>query len=273
MKASYHYHLDTFTEKRANVWKFEPAVGFDPNSIPIVQAAVRPEEFPVPPDYLFKDASKKVEVPHTSNVRRCEDCLAVGRINCPTCFGQGNGVCVICSGIGTRVNPNAQSTRCLQCAGSGRSRCAPCTGSGKVVCNKCNGVGNLRWYIELTVTWKNYEEDFISDSSGLKQKHIMQVRGITTYQEESVVLQPLANFPDSNVANASSSLVSRQLQAHPNEKVIRQRHHVGVIPVALVDYTWRGKSGSFHIFGSSDERHVHFKKYPQRLCYGLCSIA
>lgn len=273
MKASYHYHLDTFTEKRDAVWKFEPAVGFDPNSIPIAQSTVRPEDFPVPPSHLFTDGSQKLEVPHSSNVRRCEDCLAIGRINCPTCFGQGNGVCIHCSGIGQKADAGGQSARCFQCAGSGRSRCTPCNGSGKVTCNKCNGLGNLRWYMELTLTWKNHQEDFLSDSTGLKKKHIMRVTGIKTYQEESAALRPLANFPDKNVADASTSLVERQLKAHPNEKVIRQRHHVGVIPVAQVNYMWRGKTGSFFIYGSTDERNVYFKRYPQRFCYGLCSIA
>ena len=272
MKPSYHYHLDTFTEKRETVWKFEPSPG-DSNCPTFNQSAPRPWDVPVPPDYNFVDGSKKVEVPNTSTIRRCDDCLASGRINCSSCFGQGTGVCFFCSGVGIRTGETAASGRCLQCSGSGRVKCHPCNGSGKVTCGKCDGASYLRWYVELTVTWKNYEENFISGSSGLKSKHILKVKGIKTFLEEAIVLQPLINFPDTNVANASIMLVDRQLKAHPNERVIRQKHHVRVIPVALVDYTWRGKSNTFHIFGSSDERNVHFRKYPQRFCCGMCSIA
>lgn len=272
MKPSYHYHLNTFTEKRETAWKYEPSLS-DPYPWSSNQAAPRPWDVSVTPDPYFVDGSKKLEVPHTSTIRRCDDCLACGQINCSSCFGQGSGVCFFCSGVGIRTGETAASGRCLQCSGSGRVKCHQCNGSGKVSCTKCNGSCYLRWYVELTVSWKNYQENFISTTSGLKPKHISKVKGIKCFLEEAIILQPLINFPDTNIANASVMLVERQLKAHPHEKIIRQKHHVRVIPVALVNYTWKGKSSTFHIYGSSDERTVHFKKYPQRCCCcTMCSI-
>ena len=56
--------------------------------------------------------------------------------------------CGICGGSGQRMGD-----RCIRCNGVGSNKCTWCGGNGMVTCATCKGKRNLKYYVELTVTW------------------------------------------------------------------------------------------------------------------------
>jgi hypothetical protein len=141
-------------------------------------------------------------------------------------------------------------------------------------CPVCHGRSTLRFFLRVTVTWKNVEDEFVSDATGLKAKYIKKVSGIKAIEEESKNVCPLHNFPDRSIAEASKTLLDNHDKdaKHQYKRVIRQRQLVKVVPIAVVYYTYRQeKKGTFYIFGDKDEQQVYFHKYPLRCCY-CCSI-
>lgn len=269
MSSSFSYHLDTFTERRETAWKFEPASMGEPCSPSYNGTPPGPWQVAVSPDHLFVNGSKTVPVPFTSIFRRCHGCQGVGKVDCQHCFGSGNGSCHYCSGTGTRTG---ETDRCLSCRGSGRTQCSPCNATGRKECPTCHSSGNLRYYVQLTVQWTSYNESFVADSHGLKDKHILKVNGLKVFSEEAIRIQPIGNFPDQRISQASKRIVNEHLTKHPMEKILRQKHCVKMVPVAVVKYTWRDRNGIFFVYGVENERQVRFENYPQRCCCGRCQI-
>lgn len=71
----------------------------------------------------------------------CGGCLGTGRVTCGACSPAAVGICVQCSGNGTRFDSAAGGiVRCDRCGGSGR--CAGCRGAG-ATCMACKGSGRL----------------------------------------------------------------------------------------------------------------------------------
>ena len=277
MSSSYQYHLETMSEKRECSWAHEPH-----NPSNVLNFAVSPHgasappppwAIPVTPSAMFTDGETKVEVPFTSTVRQCHVCVGCGRTRCTSCAGMGFSPCTFCHGSGQRTGDSAAAGQCLSCNATGRRRCLQCNASGHVKCSTCDTFGNLRYFLQLHVTWTCHKEDFVSDATGLKEKYIKKNEGEIVAQEEGHRVFPFPNFPDKSIPEASRTLLEKHdKQAINVERIIRQKHNIKEVSIALIYYKLNeDKDGVFYVFGKEDRREVYFPKYPNRCCY-CCSI-
>ncbi|CAL1270478.1 unnamed protein product [Larinioides sclopetarius] len=266
---SFQYLLETFTERRATCSITEPYNGGpwekqdegDPPDI---------EDVPVTPPENFKSYVYHQELPCTTEIYDCEECEGEGSYECPTCFGQGWEFCVYCRG--NKWNPlyvDGGDFNCVKCDGSGERTCWDCNGDEDVDCRVCGGSGEMKTYTQLLVVWCNHVDDYIVEKgSSLKGHRLRCATGVTVCEEEGLTLMPLTHFPITAVSLASVELIKRHAKKYKDEKVLKQRHRVFIIPVATVRYQWKKHEGTFYVYGN--ERLVHFPDYPQK-CY-CCTI-
>ncbi|XP_055945435.1 protein SSUH2 homolog [Argiope bruennichi] len=266
MMSAFHYKLETFAEKRESAWKFEPYTGQSIDG-PANGPAPSPWDVTVPPSDYFKDGKKKVEVPHTAFVKPCHACVGIGRVRCSKCDGYGRKQCTWCEGRGRRKRFD-QEEQCDSCGGSGFDRCIRCSGSGQVKCPTCNGKGNLKAFVELTVSWANHVDDYISETSSMPKELVKQVTGQVAYEEENPRVFPIMHAPDVAVRNASNELVTKHGSAFTNERILKQRQCLRIIPIGHVKYEYNDKVDEFFVYGY--EHKVYFKSYPQKCC--CCTI-
>ena len=280
MSSSYQYHLETMSEKRDCSWTFEPndpnkavKFNFPVNGPGVSSSPPNPWSIPVEPDKVFEPGEKKVEVPNTSTIRACHFCSGCGKIRCTTCAGMGFFPCTFCNGAGVRTGDSAASGRCLTCNGTGRRRCIQCNATGLVKCKSCDGFCSLRYFVQLHVTWIIRKDDYVSDATGLKEKYIKKNEGVVVAQEEGFRVFPFPDFPDKTIPEASRTLIEQHdKQAVNLEKIIRQRHNIKEVRIAIVFYKYKeDRHGIFYVFGNDIKKDVYFSKYPNRCCY-CCSI-
>lgn len=63
--------------------------------------------------------------------------------------------------------------------------CSFCHATGRTECSKCRGSGRLKWYIQLTVVFKNNTDDYIKKSEQIPDKEIRNCQAQTTFSEQS----------------------------------------------------------------------------------------
>ena len=248
MTYSYHYILETFTEKREVSRQFVPFDGVSPFDGAHNGPAPAVWDIPVIPRKDFSKHNVVAEVPHTSKIEICRGCSGLGRNPCENCGGVGSTT-----------------------SGATRSRCSCCSGVGVVQCKACKTWGKLRYFNRLHVQWQNHTEDFVSDATELKASRIKSVQGIFAIDEVQSRAFPLEGFPDQRIANASRSILDKHGKEFPLEKILKQRQAVKVIPIAVVYYEYKDTEGHFYVYGNETDRQVYFENYPQSCCW-LCSI-
>ncbi|XP_054710383.1 protein SSUH2 homolog [Uloborus diversus] len=266
MMSAFHYKLETFGEKRESAWRFVPYTGQPIDGPMNGPAPAAWDVVALPPEY-FKNGKSKMEVPHTAFVKPCHTCVGNSRVRCDSCFGNGRNECTWCKGRGRRTQFDRDEI-CSPCNGTGYKKCFTCDGSGQVKCQTCNGKGNLKGYVELIVTWTNHIDDYISETSSMPKELVREVTGKIAYEEENPRVWPLMNAPDQAVVNASSEYINKHNSAFPNERILKQRQVIRLIPIGQVRYVWKEKGGEFYVYGY--EKKVHFADYPQKCC--CCSI-
>ncbi|KAG8184819.1 hypothetical protein JTE90_004917 [Oedothorax gibbosus] len=208
------------------------------------------------------------EIPYTASLSTCDECDGGGKYECPTCRGQGWEFCPYCRG--NKWYPLAVDSfegDCVKCQGSGERTCWQCNGDEDVRCKTCSGAGEMKSYLRLLVIWTNHVNDYIVEKgSALKAHRLRRVTGKILTQEEGPKVLPLTHFPNSAVRAASVQLI--QHHAFADEKVLKQRQRLSIIPVAAVRYRWTNHEGLFHVYGN--EHCVYVPDYPQKCC--CCNI-
>ena len=91
------------------------------------------------------------------------------------------------------------------------------------------------------------------------------------YEEEGERVFPVESFDDEVIRMASAQLVSSHASKFSEEKILRQRHQVRVVPVTKVNYEWKGKTRSFFVYGYENKVYLPDNSYPQAYCWG-CNI-
>ncbi|XP_035228804.1 protein SSUH2 homolog [Stegodyphus dumicola] len=100
-------------------------------------------------------------------------------------------------------------------------------------------------------------------------KELVQgVNGQTAYEEENYRVMPILHVAEQAVANASRDLVNKHNSAFTNERILKQRQVLRMIPIGEVRFQWKSTNGIFYVYGF--ERKVYFVDYPQKCC--CCSI-
>lgn len=133
-------------------------------------------------------------------------------------------------------------------------------------CHTCRGLGQLKCYLQLTVQWNTYADDFVSDETGLSEVLIKQVTGNVAMEERAPRVYPLTSFPDVRVIDATKGLITKHANSFAMERIVEQRHNVRMVPVAMISFEHGKESGTFHVYGL--EHKVFFPNYPARCCCG-----
>lgn len=264
MSSAFHYTLETFSEKRETLWCSVPYNG-EILDTPMNGPAPGPWDIPLVPKQHFHGSSQLMEVPHTASAITCHVCSGCGKERCSKCDGCGHVNCNWCQGRGRRFSDEM----CDNCSGTGKDRCTNCHGNGLETCSTCAGKGSLKCYVKLTATWTNHMDDFLSEQTSVPIELIRCVTGHVVFEEQYPRVWPVNHFPEVLINQASSKLVSKHSQAFPTERILQQRHSVRIVPVATVNYSWKGNQGNFFVYGF--EHKVHFPDYPQTCCCG-CTI-
>lgn len=268
MISAFHYKLETFTEKRTSCWKFEPYHG-QPIDGPQNGRAPSPWEVMAVPQSYFTNSFQKIEVPHTAFTRPCHACVGNGRVRCEKCLGMGRNQCTWCKGRG-RVYRFDKEENCTSCNATGYDRCFKCSGTGQVKCKICDARGNLKGFVELVVTWCNHTDDYISEVSCMPKELIREVSGQNAFEEENPRVFPIVQGAEEGVCKASSNLINKHGSSFNNERILKQRQTLRIIPIAQAKYEWNGKTDTFCVYGY--EHKVYFKDYPQTCCCGCVLI-
>ena len=140
-----------------------------------------------------------------------------------------------------------------------------------VNCATCEGQGQIRCFIQLSITWKVNTAEHISERLELPQELIRDVSGQVAFEEESYRVKPVEAFAETEkgIKEASTKLVFEHLNSFSDQKVIKQRHQVRIVPVTKIAYEWKGKLHHYYAYGY--EHKVHLPQYPQKCCWG-CQI-
>lgn len=266
--SAYHYRLETFGEGRQVNWTFKPyAMGTFVDG-PENGRALGPWEIPVHITEYFKDFTQKLEIPHTSFVRPCHTCSTAGMVICQSCFGKGRKLCSHCHGTGHR-HVGSERRNCMFCHGHKTVLCKTCHGKCFVICPSCEANRNLRFYLELTIQWKNHVEDYIFSENSLPPNLIKDVSGTTAFEETHLRVWPINHFMIPQINQASYNLINKHGSAFPTERILQQKQTIRIVPVLEVEYNWNNKKSDFFVYGL--EKKVHAPKYPQKCCCG-CTI-
>lgn len=270
---SYHYILESFTEARSTKWENVPFKG-QPIDGPQNGPAPGPWDIVSNPLDLFQDEIRKMEVPHTASVKPFHRCRATGYLICGSCGGRGNKTCGSCHGRGkktrrvhTKDGYRSVTRSCMSCGGRGRKRCLRCSGTGRVVCGTCDGSTNVKWFIQLTITWKNIIGHHIVEKTDLPDALIHEAAGTLGFQDTQPRVRPIALFPEPDINAASHRLVAEH--DFRDKRVLMQRHVIRMVPVTVCDYTHKDKSLTYFVYGL--ECKVHAPTYPDQCCWG-CTI-
>ncbi|XP_066554403.1 protein SSUH2 homolog isoform X2 [Amia ocellicauda] len=261
---TYRYRLETFTESRSKEWDSEPYNGQFVDAYGGVVPG--PWELAVPVPALFKKNKTSVRVPHTSSVKGCHSCLALGRSACQKCITSGRMQCWVCNGSGMHLSDR----RCHHCNGIGRVKCTSCGGVGSQTCSTCRGKGQLLCYLKLVVKWTNNVNECVVDKkSGFPVDRVSQVTGETVFSDTNPLVYPITGFPDNAINHASYNAVTEhQARFLSTCRILQQRQTIELIPITRVHYTWKGKTHIFFVYGA--EHKVHTDDYPAKCC--CCSL-
>ncbi len=118
----------------------------------------------------------------------------------------------------------------------------------------------------MKVFWDTFRNDcFINDipTRIFPNKLIEKSEGEIVLKEHSTKVSPVTKFPDAGVITATAGLNDEHRFQHENEceKILEQRHQIKAIPIAMIDWEYKKKSGKFYVYGN--ERRVCFPKYPE----------
>ena len=138
-------------------------------------------------------------------------------------------------------------------------------------CATCEGSTDILCFIQLSITWRVNTSEHIAGEIDIKEDFIRDVSGQVAFEEEQAKVFPVDAFKDEVIKMASSQLVASHASKFPDEKILRQRHQVRVVPVTKVNYEWKGRSRSFFVYGYENKVHLANDSYPQSFCWG-CSL-
>ena len=143
-------------------------------------------------------------------------------------------------------------------------------GGGSKDCPECEGSSELLCFIQLRISWRCLTSDWFLAHS-LPHLLLGDASGQVAYEEEGERVFPVESFDDEVIRMASAQLVSSHASKFSEEKILRQRHQVRVVPVTKVNYEWKGKTRTFFVYGYENKVYVPDNSYPQSCCWG-CSV-
>ena len=138
-------------------------------------------------------------------------------------------------------------------------------------CATCDGSTNILCFIQLSISWRINTSEHITDKLDIPDDLIRDVSGQVAFEEEKLMVGGVETVDDDVIKMASAQLVASHASKFPEEKILRQRHQVRVVPVTKVNYEWKGKTRSFFVYGYENKVHLPDNSYPQSCCWG-CNL-
>jgi len=78
---------------------------------------------------------------------------------------------------------------------------------------------------------------------------IRDVSGQVAFEEDGERVAPVDAFNDEIIKMASSQLVTNHAANYLDNRILRQRHQVRIVPVTKVMYEWKGRGKDFYVYG------------------------
>ncbi|XP_070549992.1 protein SSUH2 homolog [Ptychodera flava] len=260
--SAYHYTISTFSEQRTTLRLFAPYKGEDIERAGTVgPPAVW--NLDIPPDSMFYEHEKVVNVPYTSTVDVCHGCNGRGFCKCYRCKGLGKVRCKKCKGSGMK-----KKETCQHCSGKGKRICFRCNGHAVITCSVCEGYKQLRFYIVVKSKYIVHNDDQIEGKTALPNNLVRDVEGENLYSIEGDMVNPITTFPVQDINDISRKLVEKHRTKWTSERILKQKHGLRGVPVSEASYTWKEKPGKFWVYGY--EHKVYFPKYPHNCCCCYC---
>ncbi|EDQ92657.1 uncharacterized protein MONBRDRAFT_31030 [Monosiga brevicollis MX1] len=254
------YTLETFTETRHVSWKVEPYYGQALSSMS-GGSPPQPWDMHVAPPMDFQNTKTAIEIPYSGTLKPCYYCNSFGQVRCYQCQGRGKLRCSQCRGQGFSMKKDKTGTHfretCTRCFGSGRRRCTVCFGHGQIGCAVCAARGELKLSLLLSITWSNHRGEHVVEPMNGPKGDIAACQGSLLFTDSANLLAPIGNFPEDQVNTGSHGLVSRHSKQWPQERILRQRHSLELIPVHEVNYTYRDEMKRFWVYGLDHRLQCH----------------
>nr|XP_033782489.1 protein SSUH2 homolog [Geotrypetes seraphini] len=266
----YRYRLETFSERRFCDWSYEPYTGQLVDG-PENGASPQPWDVQVSTSNLFQEDTRRLRIPHSSQVKECYKCQGRGRKKCSRCQGAGRARCVSCS----RNRHKDKHKTCQICAGTGRRSCNTCSGRGHKPCTTCRGERRLLHFQQLTVTWKNLVFEFVpevtqEEAEAFPRELLSKVHGRNIFKEEGVLVHPINDFPNLEISQVSMRAITTHRAVHMEKSpILQQRQSLEWIPLTAVHCQYKGGHFAYYLYGM--ENMVHAPNYPRKQCCG-CNI-
>ena len=130
---------------------------------------------------------------------------------------------------------------------------------------KLSGSGLLIHYLQLTVEFKNHDDQYIHEKTDLPDKLVLSVTGEELLNETAYRIGPVFNFHVTEINVESSRLVNEHRTKWPDEATHLQKHSFHSIPVNEVHYILANEErGRFWVYGN--EESVFSFDYPAQCC-------
>ena len=123
-------------------------------------------------------------------------------------------------------------------------------------CATCDGSTNILCFIQLSISWRINTSEHITDKLDIPDDLIRDVSGQVAFEEEKLMVGGVETVDDDVIKMASAQLVASHASKFPEDKILRQRHQVRVVPVTKVNYEWKGKTRSFFVYGYENKVHL-----------------
>lgn len=154
------------------------------------------------------------------------------------------------------------------CNGNGRRKCTFCHGRGHVKCYTCRGSGSLVHYLQLTVDFKDHDDDYVYERTDLPDKLVLKANGEELLNETAYRIGPIFNFHVNEINVESFKLVHEHKTKWPEEATHLQKHSLYSVPVNEVHFKLANDDrGRFWVYGT--EHSVFSFDYPAQCC-GCC---
>ena len=89
----------------------------------------------------------------------------------------------MCKGTGNQRGSGNVEALCTGCLGNGRQTCSSCQGLCVIKCDVCQAKCKLKWYTQLTVSWKNNVDSRSVNNTDLSSRQIQEGKGETAFEE------------------------------------------------------------------------------------------
>ena len=192
-------------------------------------------EVEVPQD--FQDGTHEVDVAGTEHVKTCPLCHGETKVRCPECGGEGM---------------HGYRRPCLTCRGTALAKCDACEGQGRLVELRVVEVlrrHDARRHVdrETSVPAEALEKATRDELLHLDVPRI----DVAIYAATTAAYRGRGPSADPEFDEAVRGMIVAAEVSAP-ARVVRQRLIVRHVPVAQVDYDWRGDPGKLWLVGTEE---------------------